>query len=374
MSLERTPRRRKLFLVAGEASGDLYGGQLAEALLQLDPHLEIRGWGGEAMEAAGVTISTHYRELAFMGFWEVLKNLKTIRRNLKRCTEEILSFQPDAFVGIDFPGFNLRVAAIVGKADVFTHHYISPSIWAWNARRIHRIKRTVQRMHVTMPFELAPYEAAQMDVRFVGHPLISLLDELPDHNLDIKTSLPILALLPGSRTQELKHMLPLLLETAQRLPQFQPVIAGAPGQPASAYHEATALGIPVVYNQTRAVMKTAAVGLVTSGTATLEASLLGLPQIICYRTSRLTFAIAKRLARVQWIGLPNIIMNASSVPERIQGDCCANTLSQDIDSLHNGKDWTALGQKQKELATSLRKILGSEAAAANTAASIMERL
>lgn len=374
MSLERTPRRRKLFLVAGEASGDLYGGQLAEALLQLDPHLEIRGWGGEAMEAAGVTISTHYRELAFMGFWEVLKNLKTIRRNLKRCTEEILSFQPDAFVGIDFPGFNLRVAAIVGKADVFTHHYISPSIWAWNARRIHRIKRTVQRMHVTMPFELAPYEAAQMDVRFVGHPLISLLDELPDHNLDIKTSLPILALLPGSRTQELKHMLPLLLETAQRLPQFQPVIAGAPGQPASAYHEATALGIPVVYNQTRAVMKTAAVGLVTSGTATLEASLLGLPQIICYRTSRLTFAIAKRLARVQWIGLPNIIMNESSVPERIQSDCCANTLSQDIDSLHNGKDWTALGQKQKELATSLRKILGSEAAAANTAASIMERL
>jgi len=196
MSLERTPRRRKLFLVAGEASGDLYGGQLAEALLQLDPHLEIRGWGGEAMEASGVKISTHYRDLAFMGFWEVLKNLKTIRRNLKRCTEEILSFQPDAFVGIDFPGFNLRVAANVGKAGVFTHHYISPSIWAWNARRIHRIKRTVQRMHVTMPFELAPYEAAHMDVRFVGHPLISLLDQLPDQNLDVKTSLPILALLP----------------------------------------------------------------------------------------------------------------------------------------------------------------------------------
>ena len=374
MSLERTPRRRKLFLVAGEASGDLYGGQLAEALLQLDPHLEIRGWGGEAMEASGVKISTHYRELAFMGFWEVLKNLKTIRRNLKRCTEEILSFQPDAFVGIDFPGFNLRVAANVGKAGVFTHHYISPSIWAWNARRIHRIKRTVQRMHVTMPFELAPYEAAHMDVRFVGHPLISLLDQLPYRNLDVKTSLPILALLPGSRTQELNHMLPLLVQTARLLPQFQPVIAGAPGQPASAYHEATALGIPVVFNQTRLLMKTAAVGLITSGTATLEASLLGLPQIICYRTSRLTYAIAKRLAQVQWIGLPNIILNESAVPERIQGECRVNTLRQDVELLHDGTDWTALGQKQKELATSLRKILGSEAAATNTAASIMETL
>lgn len=374
MSLERTPRRRKLFLVAGEASGDLYGGQLVEALLQLDPHLEIRGWGGEAMKASGVKISTHYSELAFMGFWEVLKNLKTIRRNLKRCTEEILSFQPDAFVGIDFPGFNLRVAATVGKAGVFTHHYISPSIWAWNARRIHRIKRTVQRMHVTMPFELAPYEAAHMDVRFVGHPLISLLDQLADQNLDVKTSLPILALLPGSRTQELNHMLPLLVQTAQLLPQFQPVIAGAPGQPTSAYHEATALGIPVVFNQTRLLMKTAAVGLITSGTATLEASLLGLPQIICYRTSHLTYAIAKRLAQVQWIGLPNIILNESAVPERIQGACSANTLRQDVELLHDGTDWTAIGQKQKQLASSLRQILGSETAAANTAASIMETL
>lgn len=374
MSLERTPRRRKLFLVAGEASGDLYGGQLVEALLQLDPHLEIRGWGGEAMKASGVQISTHYSELAFMGFWEVLKNLKTIRRNLKRCTEEILSFQPDAFVGIDFPGFNLRVAATVGKAGVFTHHYISPSIWAWNARRIHRIKRTVQRMHVTMPFELAPYEAAHMDVRFVGHPLISLLDQLADQNLDVKTSLPILALLPGSRTQELNHMLPLLVQTAQLLPQFQPVIAGAPGQPTSAYHEATALGIPVVFNQTRLLMKTAAVGLITSGTATLEASLLGLPQIICYRTSHLTYAIAKRLAQVQWIGLPNIILNESAVPERIQGACSANTLRQDVELLHDGTDWTAIGQKQKQLASSLRQILGSETAAANTAASIMETL
>lgn len=374
MSLERTPRRRKLFLVAGEASGDLYGGQLVEALLQLDPHLEIRGWGGEAMKASGVQISTHYSELAFMGFWEVLKNLKTIRRNLKRCTEEILSFQPDAFVGIDFPGFNLRVAATVGKAGVFTHHYISPSIWAWNARRIHRIKRTVQRMHVTMPFELAPYEAAHMDVRFVGHPLISLLDQLADQNLDVKTSLPILALLPGSRTQELNHMLPLLVQTAQLLPQFQPVIAGAPGQPTSAYHEATALGIPVVFNQTRLLMKTAAVGLITSGTATLEASLLGLPQIICYRTSHLTYAIARRLAQVQWIGLPNIILNESAVPERIQGACSANTLRQDVELLHDGTDWTAIGQKQKQLASSLRQILGSETAAANTAASIMETL
>jgi lipid-A-disaccharide synthase len=374
MNPTETKPKRKLFLLAGEASGDLYGGQLAQALLTLDPDLEIRGWGGEAMEAAGVRISTHYKDLAFMGFWEVLKNLGTIRRNLNRCTAEILAFQPDAFVGIDFPGFNLRVAANMTKSGIFTHHYISPSIWAWNARRIHRIKRSVQRMHVAMPFELAAYESVGMDARFVGHPLISLLEAAPKEDLEIDSSLPILALLPGSRTQELKHLLPVMIKTAQSLPQFQAVIAGAPGQEPAAYAQAIEAGIPVVFNKTRTIMSCSSVGLITSGTATLEASLLGLPQIICYRTSSLTYRIAKLLAQVAWIGLPNIILGGLAIPERIQADCNANTLRQDVLSLHDGKDWTPTGQTQQSLAVKLKALLGSESAASNTAVSIMERL
>lgn len=326
------------------------------------------------MEAAGVRISTHYKELAFMGFWEVLKNIRTIQRNLNRCTEEIMAFQPDSFVGIDFPGFNLRVAATLKKSGVFTHHYISPSIWAWNARRIHRIKRSVDRMHVAMPFELSAYKAVQMDARFVGHPLISLLKELPQEKLDIKTPLPILALLPGSRTQELKHLLPVMIETAKSLPQFQAIVAGAPGQDSSAYTMAEEAGIPVVFNQTRLILRNSTVGLVTSGTATLEASLLELPHIICYKTSGLTYRIAKLVSKVQWIGLPNLILNKLAVPERIQSDCNAAALRRDIQGLFEGQKLTKTGLKQKLLAESLKAALGEESAASNTAASIMEQL
>lgn len=361
-------------MIAGEASGDLYGGQLAQALFDIDPHLEINGWGGEAMEAAGVKISTHYKDLAFMGFWEVLKNIRTIHRNLKRCRKEVIEFQPDAFIGIDFPGFNLRVSAHLKKTGIYTHHYISPSIWAWNARRINRIKRSVDRMHVAMQFELSAYQAVQMDARFVGHPLISALQERPNEKLAIESPLPLLALLPGSRTQEIKHLLPVMIETAQSVPHFQAVIAGAPGQNSSAYRLAEEAGIPVLFNQTRQIMRASTVGLITSGTATLEASLLELPQIICYRTSHLTYQIAKLLSRVEWIGLPNILLNRSAIPERIQAECNPIDLQRDLGEIFDGQQLTPSGQKQKQLASALKVLLGSESAAYNTAASIMEKL
>ena len=365
---------RKLFIIAGEASGDLYGGQLAKELLRLDPHLEIKGWGGEAMASAGVSISTHYKDLAFMGFWEVLKNIRTIHHNLQRCKEEIIQFQPDAFVGIDFPGFNLRVSAHLKEAGIFTHHYISPSIWAWNARRIHRIKRSVNRMHVAMKFELPAYQAVQMDARFVGHPLVSLLKEITDTNPPLVSPLPILALLPGSRTQEIKHLLPVMVETAKSMPEFQAVIAGAPGQDPNAYSLAKEAGIPVLFNQTRQIMRISTVGLITSGTATLEASLLELPQVICYRTSRLTYHLAKLLSQVEWIGLPNILLNRLAVPERIQAECNPIKLQNDIKALFNGDLLTPAGEQQRQLASSLKTLLGAESAAKNTAASIMEKL
>ena len=213
-----------------------------------------------------------------------------------------------------------------------------------------------------------------MDARFVGHPLVSLLKEITDTNPPLVSPLPILALLPGSRTQEIKRLLPVMVETAKSMPEFQAVIAGAPGQDPNAYSLAKEAGIPVLFNQTRQIMRISTVGLITSGTATLEASLLELPHIICYRTSRLTYHLAKLLSQVEWIGLPNILLNRLAVPERIQAECNPIKLQNDIKALFNGDLLTPAGEQQRQLASSLKTLLGAESAAKNTAASIMEKL
>ncbi len=324
---------RRIFIVAGEASGDLYGGQIASALRALDPDWEMQGWGGEHMEAAGVKVTRHYRELAYMGFWEVLKNLRTIRRNLKQCEAEMLAFEPDLWLGIDFPGFNLRVAAKAKAAGVRTYHVISPQVWAWRPGRIHGIVRVIDRMHVVLPFEEELYRRLGADVRFVGHPLLDVVAQVPaeaEAYVALPADKPLLAFLPGSRSQELQHHLPLLIALAGRFPDFQPVIAGAPGQPPSAYAEAQAAGIPVLFGATHALMRRARAGVVTSGTATLEAGLFALPQVVMYRTSGLTYAIARRLARVDYISLPNLLLGRRAVPERIQQDCTVEQLERDL--------------------------------------------
>lgn len=361
-------------MVAGEASGDAYGGLLVQALLAANPHLEIRAWGGEEMERAGAQVTKHYRELAFMGFWEVLKNIRTIARNLTSCWNEIQSFQPDAFVGIDFPGFNLRIAAKTHASGIFSHHYISPAIWAWNAKRVHRIKRHVDRMHVAMPFELEAYKSVDMDVRFVGHPLLEVLDAQMSPSSSFPTDKPILALLPGSRKQELDHMLPIFLKVAQQKPQFQPVIAGAPGQDTEAYALAKRHGVQVVFGETRVLMQQATLGLIASGTATLEAALIGLPHIICYRTSALTYQLAKRLSRVSYIGLPNILLGKMGIQERIQKGCHEDQLAKDLSALHDGQSYTQKGWEQKGMSDELKSILGTQKASKLVAASILENL
>ncbi|MBO75626.1 MAG: lipid-A-disaccharide synthase [Flavobacteriales bacterium] len=335
---------QRVFMIAGEASGDAYGGMLVRELLNAQPTLEIHCWGGDAMEKAGATCHRHYRTLAFMGIWEVVKNALTIRHRFRECWNQIEAFQPDVLVGIDYPGFNLRMARRAKRAGITTHHYISPSVWAWKKNRVKTIQRDIDRLHVILPFEKEWYAKAGMDVAWVGHPLLELLkNESQPHAT--KGQKPRMLLLPGSRAQELEYMLPIMVETAKSLTQFEAVIAGAPGRTKTDYRLAEEAGIPVEFGRTRALMRSCDVGLVTSGTATLEAALLGLPHVICYKTSRITYALARILVKSHWIGLPNILLNKNAVQEQIQAQCTPNALRSAVLALHDGQ---ALGSSAKQ--------------------------
>lgn len=366
------PPIQRIFILAGEASGDAYGGKLVSALRACNPEVEIRCWGGEAMEQAGATCLRHYQTLAFMGFWEVLKNARTVRKLFRECRKEVADFRPNVFVGIDYPGFNLRMARKAKAMGIQTHHYISPSVWAWKKNRIHAIRRDIDRLHVILPFEKTWYDAEGLDVHWVGHPLLELLPPTSKGESSGAPDKPVLLLLPGSRQQELDHMLPVMVEAARSLPAFKPVIAGAPGRSLEDYREASEAGIKIVFGQTRALMQSASAGLITSGTATLEAALLGLPHIICYKTSPLTFALAKALVKTQWIGLPNLLLERNAVTERIQEACLSVQLVDDVLSLHDGTKLLPAGERQKsEFETLVQQLQSDQPASALVAESIL---
>ena len=354
---DSTASVQRVFIIAGEASGDAYGGELVRALLDANPNLEIQCWGGEAMEAAGAKCLRHYKTLAFMGLWEVVKNGWTIRKRFAECWVHIEAFQPDVLVGIDYPGFNLRIARKAERSGITTHHYISPSVWAWKKNRVRTIQRDIDHLHVILPFEKAWYAHEGVDVHWVGHPLLELLEGETESLASKSDSKPRLLLLPGSRAQELERMLPVLVETAKGLPQFEAVVAGAPGRSASDYRVAEAAGIPIEFGHTRALMRSCDIGLITSGTATLEAALLGLPHVICYKTSPITFAIARLLVKSTWIGLPNILLQHSVVPEKIQSQCTPATLREAVLALHDGAGFGAPSKDQLEHFQALAKEL-----------------
>ncbi|MDA0913197.1 MAG: lipid-A-disaccharide synthase [Bacteroidetes bacterium] len=352
----------RVFILAGEASGDAYGGQLVNALKKQNPSIEIRAWGGNEMESAGAVILRHYESLAFMGIWEVMRNLTSIRKLFKECKAVLKEWKPDVFIGIDYPGFNLRMARFAHDSGLVTHHFISPSVWAWKKNRIKSIARDIDHLHVILPFEERWYAKEGMKVHWVGHPLLEILAQADSKSVRQATfnprpDQPILLLMPGSRIQELRKMLPVFVEAVDRLPQFQPVIAGAPGLSLPAYSLAVSKGIPVVFDQSKELMQLAQVGLVTSGTASLEAALIGLPQVIAYRTSGMTYQMAKVLVKSKWIGLPNILLEKSAVPELIQSQCTSTNLVHQVLKLHDGKVLTSAGQLQQEETRRLHKML-----------------
>jgi lipid-A-disaccharide synthase len=320
----------KLYIIAGEASGDLHASNLMKELKLREPGLQFRCWGGDLMQAQGGEIVKHYRDLAFMGFAEVLANIGTIFSNLKQCKADILDYRPDAVILVDYPGFNLRIAEFAKKAGFRVFYYISPQVWAWKQSRVHKIKRYVDQMFVILPFEKEFYARYNYDVNFVGHPLLDAMDSLPgsdwaqfrnQHRLNEK---PVVALLPGSRKQEVRKVLPIMLSVVGKFPDYQFVIGCAPGLEPDFYKQIIGSNaIKMMEGQTYNLLRHAQAALVTSGTATLETALFEVPEVVCYKGGYISYEIAKRVvdrSMIRFISLVNLIMDREVVKELIQDE------------------------------------------------------
>jgi lipid-A-disaccharide synthase len=345
----------KYYLIAGEASGDLHGSNLIRALRNEDSAADIRCWGGDLMEQAGGKLVKHYRELAFMGFVEVIRNLGTILKNLTFCKEDIERHRPDVLVLIDYPGFNLRIARWAHQRGYKVVYYISPQVWAWKESRVKAIKRDVDKMLVILPFEKPFYERWHYQVEYVGHPLVEVVSRY-QAPAPLFPGEAVVALLPGSRRQEITAKLPVMLAAASRFPQYRFVVAGAPSIEPS-FYQLMLQDFPnasIVYNQTYALLSEAKAALVTSGTATLETALFGVPEVVCYRGSRISYVIAKRLIRIKFISLVNLIMDREVVKELIQDELTADNLQHALDALLHSD---AVREKLKADYAALRQLL-----------------
>ena len=328
----------KYYIIAGEASGDLHGANLMKALYIEDPNADIRFWGGDLMSSVGGTLVKHYRDLAFMGFIEVIFHLKTILNNIKVAKSDIVAFNPDVLIFIDYPGFNLRIAKWAKPLGYKTHYYISPQIWAWKENRIKDIKQDVDKMYVILPFEKEFYETKHLyPVDFVGHPLIDAIhNQTPIASDQFRkenqlSNKPIVAILPGSRKQEITKMLSVMLSVVNDFPDYQFVIAGAPSQEYSFYEGfITNENIKFVSNKTYDLLRSSTAAIVTSGTATLETALFKVPEIVCYKGSWASYQIAKRIITLKYISLVNLIMDEEVVKELIQEKCTKKHIHEEL--------------------------------------------
>ena len=337
----------KYYIISGEASGDLHGSNLIKELQLLDNTSFFRCWGGDLMEEAGATLVKHYRDLAFMGFAEVIKNLPTIFYNIKFCKQDILTYQPDVLILIDYPGFNLRIAKWAKKNGLRVVYYISPQVWAWKENRVKTMKQCIDQMLCILPFEKDYYKNKwNWDVEYVGHPLVEVIEKKQSEVRSLELAVPnnsklqtpnskLIALLPGSRKQEIRKKLPIMLEVAKSFPDYRFVVAQAPGLDNDFYTPFLApyQNVSSVTNQTYDLLSVAKAALVTSGTATLETALFAVPEIVCYKGSNISYQIAKRLIKIKYISLVNLIMDKWVVKELIQHDLTTTNLVKELQEL-----------------------------------------
>ena len=333
----------RYYIIAGEASGDLHGSNLMKELKKRDQNAEFRFWGGDLMLKQADNIVRHYRELAYMGLVEVLQNLGKIIRNIRFCKNDINSFKPDAVILIDYPGFNLRIARFAKQQGFRVYYYISPKVWAWKQSRVETIKTCVDKMFVILPFEIDFYRKHNFDVDYVGNPILDSIENktkslVSKQEFFTKNSIdekPIIALLPGSRKQEINKIIPVMLEIVGQYPEHQFVIAATSGVPADYYRLLIPddSGIKIVYDQTYALLKYSFAAVVTSGTATLEAALLNVPEVVGYIANKLSYMIGKRFVRVPYISLVNLIMGKEVVREFIQNEMTGKTIKKELDRL-----------------------------------------
>jgi lipid-A-disaccharide synthase len=356
------------YIIAGEASGDLHGSNLIKELRKLDAEAFVRAWGGDKMKDAGATIVKHYRDLAFMGFVEVIKNLPAILNNLDFCKKDILQFTPDVLILIDYPGFNLRIAKWAKDEGLKIIYYISPQVWAWKEGRVKSIKKYVDKMLVILPFEEKFYAKWDYKVEYVGHPLVQVINEFLDiHPKKLEKNKPVVALLPGSRRQEVAKKLPVMLEVSKNFKQYQFIIA----KTSSLEEEFYALflnrypDVSFVTDETYGLLAQADAALVTSGTATLETALFGVPEVVCYKGSSISYEIAKRLIRIKYISLVNLIMDKPVVTELIQNHLTVKNLTKELDKILHDKE--IIQQITKDY-NELRQLLQKQSNASSRAA------
>ena len=331
----------KYYLVAGEASGDLHGANLMKALKEKDPQAEFRFFGGDLMLSEGGELVKHYADMAFMGFAEVVINLRTILKNLKFCKDDIIAWQPDVLILIDFPGFNLKIAEFAKANGILVCYYISPKVWAWNQKRVLKIKRIVDHLFCILPFEVNFYKQWGMEVDYVGNPLLDAISAFkpdPDfsqyHQLSDKK---VIALLPGSRRQEISRLLPDMIAAAERWPDYQFIIAGAPSFEQTYYDQYLNItGIKVLFNATYDLLNIAHAAIVASGTATLETALFNVPQIVVYKGNPVSITIARALVKIRFISLVNLIMDNGVVKELIQQDCNQQKINEELNLILGG--------------------------------------
>ncbi len=365
----------KYYIIAGEASGDLHASNLMLALKKVDTNADFRCWGGDLMSAQGGKIVKHYRDLAFMGFLEVISNLKTILKNIDFCKKDLQENRPDVLILVDYPGFNLRIAEFAHQNNIKVVYYISPQIWAWKQSRVEKIKRFVDEMLVILPFEKDFYKQFDYEVDFVGHPL---LDAIESHKSSEETfrksnflnDKKIIALLPGSRKQEISVILPLMLEAAADFKDYQVVIAGAPSVPASFYEQFIKRNEKLIQNKTYELLQHTEAALVTSGTATLETALFGVPQVVCYKGNMFSYYIARQLIKVKYISLVNLIMDRVIVKELIQTDLNVRSLQIELHILLNSETY------RKEMTGAyieLKKVLGGPGASERASLIIIDK-
>ncbi|NBA75097.1 lipid-A-disaccharide synthase [Emticicia sp. ODNR4P] len=365
----------KYYIIAGERSGDLHGSNLIKAILQKDANAQIRAWGGDMMQEAGATLVKHYKDIAFMGFAEVIKNLPTILGLLSFCKKDIQAYQPDVVILIDYAGFNMRVAKFVKSIGIKTFYYISPKVWAWNQSRALNIKKFVDRMFVIFPFEKDFFKKYDYEVDYVGNPLFdAIADFQPKPNFRKEARVgqkPIIALLPGSRHQEVAKILPMMVAQAYNFPDYQFVIAGVSNLPKELYARWQSIfPIKVVYDDAYNLLSVADAALVTSGTATLETALLNVPQVVCYKTSGISFAIAKMVIKVPYISLVNLVAQKKVVPELIQNDLNNITVQEELNKILTPEG----RQAQLEGYAEVRAILGEKGASAKAGSLMVDYL
>ena len=359
----------KYYLISGERSGDLHAGNLIKALKKEDNDTQVRAWGGEYVQDSGAELVVHYRELAIMGFLEVIKALFKIRRYLKFCQQDIIKYKPDVVVLVDYGGFNMRIAKFCKTNGIKVFYYISPKVWAWNQSRALKLKRTVDRMFCILPFECAFFKKYYWNVDYVGNPVV---DAVKAHQVDktfiakyeLPTNKPIIALLPGSRKQELANMLPIMEEVVQHFPQYHFAIAAINNFENFVYAQiASKDNVSLVHEDTYNLMAHSQAAIVTSGTATLEAALWNVPQVVAYKTSWFNYYISKWVIKVDYISLVNLIADRSLVKELIQDDMNIEKIGVELEQL-------MIGVRGKEVLKGyeeVQSILGNQNASENAA-------